>query len=223
MADSSPKPQTGIDRIGGLSKALEFAYKSEIDGDYVEFGVWKGVSLLRAMQLNQRWQQRTGRRHIEFFVGFDSFEGLPTLQRADELTGYKVFYEGQFSDTSLEGVSATLVDNGFPADSFALVPGFYEESLTDPAKVGKFSERPAAVVHIDCDLYSSALDCLDYAGNVLQDGAVLLFDDWYCYRGRPDKGVNKALKDWLEVNRGFAVSEYFSYSWAGKAFIVHKD
>ena len=81
----------GIDRSGALNKALEFIFKSEIDGDYLEFGVFQGVSLARAIRANQNWKKRTGRNHIQRFIGFDSFEGLPSFIDGDNLRGYEVF------------------------------------------------------------------------------------------------------------------------------------
>ena len=53
----------------------------------------------------------------------------------------------------------------------------------------------AAIVHLDCDLYISTkqvLDGLDRHG-VMQDGTVLMFDDWNCHRANPAFGQRGAL------------------------------
>jgi hypothetical protein len=83
-----------------------------------------------------------------------------------------------------------------------------------------FSDSLVSIAHIDCDLYSSALDCLNFLDGRLADGAILLFDDWFCFRGHRDHGVRAALEVW-SCGKKYDLIEYFSYSWAGKAFIVN--
>ncbi len=217
------KIQAGVNRMGGLSKAIEFAYKSEIDGEYWEFGVWKGTSLVRAIQINGMWQETTGRKNIQHFVGFDSFEGLPDLRSDDSLDEYGVFTKGQFGDTTIDGVAQLLTEGGADPAVYDLIPGFFEDSLHDPDRVGKLDGRRVAVAHIDCDLASSADTCLEFLTDRLADGAVLIFDDWYCYRGRRDKGVHKAFNDWLARHPEIYAQDYFQYSWAGRAFIITKE
>lgn len=211
---------TGIDRIGALDKAFEFIYKSETDGDYLEFGVYQGVSMARAMKANLAWQRRTRRNHVNRFFGFDSFQGLPSFTEQDRLEDYQVFHEGQFNDTSANLVREKLLVEGLSIDNLELVAGMFSETLNAGDITAKLGNSMVAIAHIDCDLYSSAMDCLGFLQNRLADGAVLLFDDWFCYRGRPDRGVHKAFVDWQSAS-GYMISEYFNYSWAGKAFIVN--
>jgi O-methyltransferase len=210
----------GIDRTGALNKAFEFVYKSETDGDYFEFGVFQGVSLARAIRADLSWKKKTGRAHVRRFVGFDSFEGLPSFVEDDNLKGYEVFQPGQFSDTSQERVLAELQREGMPTDSVTLIPGFYSQSLLSQETSARLQGVRVSIAHIDCDLYSSAKECLDFLTDRLADGAVILFDDWFCYRGRPDRGVHKAFDEWCQ-SAPCRVSDYFNYSWAGRAFIIN--
>ncbi|WP_417509059.1 TylF/MycF/NovP-related O-methyltransferase [Methylophaga sp.] len=212
----------GIDRLGALSKAFEFIYKSETNGEYFEFGVYQGVSLARAIKANVNWQNKTKRSHVNHFFGFDSFEGLPVFEKDDHLAGYGVFQEGQFNDTSVDLVREKITVEGLSLKNVALFPGLFSDSLSSSETLDKLGESVAAIAHIDCDLYSSAQDCLKFLDGRLVDGAVVLFDDWFCYRGRPDRGVNKAFADWLSGSR-YTATEYFNYSWAGKAFILNID
>lgn len=211
---------TGIDRIGALSKAFEFIYKSETNGAYFEFGVYQGVSLVRALKANTSWKKKTNRAHVNHFVGFDSFQGLPVFSEQDTLQEYHVFEEGQFSDTTVELVSQKISKEGFSLKEVQLVPGLFSETLNSPEILDSLEKSTVAIAHIDCDLYSSAMECLNFLENRLEDGAVILFDDWFCYRGRLDRGVHKAFEAWLKTS-GYISSEYFNYSWAGKAFIVN--
>ncbi|WP_020408818.1 TylF/MycF/NovP-related O-methyltransferase [Hahella ganghwensis] len=210
----------GIDRIGALNKAFEFIYKSETQGDYYEFGVYKGVSLARAMAANIKWKKKTTKSYVEKFFGFDSFSGLPEFTSGDHLSDYKVFQPGQFSETSVAVVLDHISEQGIQTDDLNLIPGFYSESLVSEKTINIVEDSLVAIAHIDCDLYSSALDCLQFLEGRLADGAVILFDDWFCYRGRPDQGVHKAFNEWCKSGL-YIVSDYFSYSWAGRAFIIN--
>jgi O-methyltransferase len=210
----------GIDRPGALDKAFEFIYKSETDGDYFEFGVFQGVSLARAVRSDLNWKKKTGCNHVRRFIGFDSFRGLPSFVEGDNLKGYEVFQPGQFSDTSQQKVRAELQREGMPMDNVTLIPGFYSQSLVSQETTARLHGARAAIAHIDCDLYSSAKECLDFLTGRLADGAVMLFDDWFCYRGRPDHGVHLAFDEWCQQSP-YWVSDYFNYSWAGRAFIIN--
>ena len=211
---------TGIDRIGALDRAFEFIYKSETIGDYYEFGVFQGVSIARALKSDMRWRKRTGRAYVDKFFGFDSFKGLPQFTAGDNLEGYGVFHPGQFGDTQPKKVLEKIASEGMPADRVTLIQGFFSETLGAETTHHLLSNSKVAIAHIDCDLYSSALECLDFLDGRLADGAVILFDDWFCYRGRPDRGVHKAFDEWC-AKRNYMVSDYFTYSWAGRAFMVN--
>jgi len=212
----------GINRVGALAKAFEFIYKSEIDGDYHEYGVYQGVSIARALRENLSWQRKSNRNHVKNFFGFDSFQGLPIFTENDRLADYKIFHEGQFSDTSTDIVRKKILEEGLSVDNVELIEGMFSKTLSDSNVITKIGDSRVAIAHIDCDLYSSAMDCLKFLDGRLADGAVLLFDDWYCYRGRPDCGVNKAFVEWQDGQR-YHVSDYFNYSWAGRAFIVNSQ
>ncbi len=210
----------GIDRIGALVKAFEFIYKSETDGDYHEFGVFQGVSIARAIKANVDWQKKTKRNHVNRYFGFDSFEGLPVFDEKDQLSGYNVFHEGQFNNTSIDIVHEKIISEGQSLENVNLIQGLFSDSLSSSNTINKLGESKVAIAHIDCDLYSSAQDCLKFLNGRLADGAIILFDDWFCYLGRPDRGVNKAFTDWIQESN-YTMTEYFNYSWAGKAFILN--
>jgi len=176
--------------------------------------------MARAIRADQNWKKKTGRDHIRRFIGFDSFEGLPSFVDGDNLKGYEVFQPGQFSDTSQEKVLAELQREGMPIDSVTLIPGFYSQSLLSQETTSLLHGARAAIAHIDYDLYSSAKKCLNFMTGRLSDGAVMLFDDWFCYCGRPDRGVHKAFDEWCQ-QAPYWVSDYFNYSWAGRAFIIN--
>ena len=91
-------------------------------------------------------------------IGFDSFAGLPEFWRPD-------FDAGRFACPVpvLPGVE--------------LVVGLFEDTLPS------FTVPPLALVHIDCDLYSSTVTVLDHIGPHLRPGCVVVFDEFHGYDG----------------------------------------
>jgi hypothetical protein len=128
--------------------------KCAVEGLMLEFGVYKGKSLEMIAGLSGREVH-----------GFDSFEGLPEdwtyLQK-----------KGRFS---LKG-DLPQFDN----PKIRLHKGLFEESL--PPFLAEHAE-PARFVHIDCDLYSSALTVLKLLTPRLVAGTIIVFDEYLNYPG----------------------------------------
>lgn len=122
--------------------------------DYLEFGVYEGASLCIWCSLNKNASSR--------FFGFDSFEGLPE----DWHSGKR---KGAFSTG---GEPPEVAD---PRVRF--VVGWFQRCL--PGFIATYSCQNQMVVHIDCDLYSSALYCLTSLDQLIAPGTLILFDDFY--------------------------------------------
>jgi hypothetical protein len=105
-----------------------------------------------------------------------------------------------------------------PPERVAIIRGYFENTLEQ-----YLPNEKAAILHIDCDLHASTMTVLEKAleKNVLQDGTLLLFDDFNCGRGNPMLGERKALADFLACQKTFSCSRFFNYGWNGGAFIVH--
>jgi len=81
---------------------------------------------------------------------------------------------------------------GVPASAFNVVLGLFDESLTN-----KIPIEQAAIVWIDCDLYSSTVPVLKFIKPLLQDGSLVLFDD---FGGTADESERRALREFLSDN-----------------------
>jgi len=121
--------------------------------DYLEFGVHEGHSILYFAQQNKSADSR--------FFGFDCFSGLPEDWNAD-------FARGRF-DTG--GRTPETTD---PRVEF--IAGMFQDTL--PKFLANFRTDKQIVVHIDCDLYSSALYCLTKLDAILPKGSILIFDEF---------------------------------------------
>jgi hypothetical protein len=95
-------------------------------------------------------------------AGFDSFKGLPESWR----TGFE---RGRFAQ-ALPSVPANVT----------LHAGWFTETLPP---VASKSREAAALLHIDCDLYSSTAFVLDSLGDRIRAGTVIVFDEYFNYPG----------------------------------------
>lgn len=66
----------------------------------------------------------------------------------------------------------------------------------------------AAIVNIDCDLYESARVVLRFIESLLTEGTVLIFDDWYTFRGNPNLGEQRAFREWTATLTDWIFTEY---------------
>ena len=209
----SPKNKTQ-ERTDFLKKIMNFVHECKFTsgGDYLEFGVFKGSNFAEAYRI-AKVKKLTGMR----FFAFDSFEGLP--EGSEKESGQ--FAKGEYS-ASLEHFNANLQRSGVDLKGVQAVKGWFKDTLTAETKK-KLGLKAAAVVWIDSDLYESAVPVLDFITDLVADGTILVFDDWFFFRGNPNKGEQRAFREWLAKNPQFRASEFQKYFWHGNSFIIHKD
>ncbi len=197
------------EKRGMLYKAFLFALINKVPGDYLEFGVYRGDSFLMAHRMKRRFRLEQMK-----LWGFDSFEGLPEIDDAKD----NAWREGQYA-CSIEELRRILASNGVRQHEYELVPGYYHRSLNEAAHK-KLRGRQAAVVYIDCDLYSSTVLALDFVKPYLGNGTIVCFDDFYHYRGAPDQGEQRALSEFLQHNNGYTFVPWTDFAPVGKSFIA---
>ena len=96
-----------------ISKVAQFVACEMIEGDYLEFGVYQGISFINAYRhFNEQYEARIAQdaggtmepeakehRHKAWskmrFFAFDSFQGLPALSTED--SGSHDFQQGQYA------------------------------------------------------------------------------------------------------------------------------
>lgn len=106
-------------------------------------------------------------------VGFDSFEGLPEHWR--------------------DGFGAGMFRTAPPVVPGAeLVVGLFDLTLPEwpvPDDI--------ALVHVDCDLYSSTRTVLEHIGPHLKPGCLIAFDEFHGYDGAEDH-EERAWREWAD-------------------------
>jgi len=56
---------------------------------------------------------------------------------------------------------------------------FYKGLFTETIPTYKQIAEPFALLHVDCDLYSSTIDVLYGLKDYIMPGTVIVFDEWY--------------------------------------------
>jgi hypothetical protein len=160
--------------FGDRAEMYRAVHESSIRGDavdYLEFGVYQGDSMRQWVSLNEHKDSR--------FFGFDSFEGLPEDWRAGQGKGH----------FDVRGVMPQIDD---PRVKF--VKGWFDNTI--PPFARDFSTKNRLLLHVDCDLYGSAMLALVHFAPFMSAGTLLIFDEFY-----DRENEFKAFMDWQRIYR----------------------
>ena len=161
-----------------LSTEKFFRYlisKTKKDGSFLEFGVWKGRSIIITSKLIGG-----ERGTLKIVHGFDSFEGLP-----EDWLWWDV--KGKFN---LHGKLPEVPKN------VKLHKGWFHETLP---KFLVENHESVAFLHIDSDLYSSAKTVLNLLRERIVVNTIIVFDDYFNYPNW-QKGEFKAFQEFVKEN-----------------------
>ena len=214
ILDYQPK---SIERKEILRRIMNYVSACRIEGDYLEFGVYKGSTFIEAYKMAKAKKLRS----MKFFA-FDSFEGLPEISKEENIpVSFEQFRKGQYS-FSLENFRKNLERADVSMADVKIVPGWFDKVLNEDTK-NKIGLGPIAVAWVDGDLYESAVSVLDFIRDHIVDGTILVFDNWFFFRGSPFRGEQLAFREWLRRNPDLSFSEFHKYFWHGNSFIIHKN
>jgi hypothetical protein len=201
--------------------AVEYINYEAVPGDIVEFGVYTGISLALLAKSYSFDSKGMSRR----VAGFDAFNGLPDSREPHA--------RWKAGDCSSSHGWHPLLSEGDPVTSQVTLDLFAACGLPAPIlHIGPFeqtlshaipAEHPQiALAHFDCDLYESTHVALENIAPALQDGTVLLFDDWFHYKGHPGKGEARAFGEFLAAHPEWGAVQYRTYATFCNAFILHR-
>ena len=149
-----------------------------VDGDFIECGVGLGGMSVFLGQYAEQFDRK--------IYSLDSFEGLPA---PDPLNDNPYFLENdyrgsQFGPALVERVRQTVADAGY-GNRTTVIPGYFDETLQQLPADAKFS-----FVHIDVDLYVSALQPLEALFPRLASGGMLVVDDFFHHAQGPARAAS---------------------------------
>jgi len=193
---------------------MDYVRSNRLEGDYLEFGVYRAGTLIPAYHFSRAMGKNLDKMR---FYGFDSFEGLPSITGKDKIE-FEHFSEGSYTGIMSDVVSL-LKESKVKAERVDLIKGWYDKVLTKVLKK-KLKIKKAAVVWIDCDLYESSVPVMNFITDYMQDGTIIVFDDYYCFRGNPEQGEQKAFSEWLKKNPKILAIPFRKSYWGGQAFLI---
>lgn len=213
MGSEWPSLRSSTGRVDIHTLDSFFVRESRIKGAYFEFGVGSGRSGISAIRANRRDNPES----VGPFLLFDSFEGLPELQGPD--VGSTQFNRGDFAYSVDEVLRQLQAHQVYDEHTVHLIPGWFEKTLPRFPAV-ELGVTRAAIVHVDVDLYESCALVLAFITPFLQEGTIVLYDDWNAFCASDARGERAATADWLRRTPAWQLQEYASCGWHGRAFVV---
>jgi hypothetical protein len=140
-----------------------------LKGDIAECGVFQGATLVPVTYMMDIYEDS---RQI---YGFDSFEGFGSavdIESEKDTTGHIDLETEMFQQSSVSLIKEKLKLTRTNTKNLHLVKGYFENTLPE------FSGHTYSFVHLDCDLASSYLTCLDFFYPRMNKGGYILFDEY---------------------------------------------
>lgn len=171
-----------------LSRAVSYVIKNTIPGDFVECGVYKGVSAVCII----RTLQELGVSDRDIWL-YDTYEGMPKPESIDIFyaesgkgRGIKYWEEHKRNDGSggsdwvycpLDDVKKYVLKTGYPENRIHFIKGMVEDTIP------KYIPKEISILRLDTDFYKSTKHELNHLFPLLVKYGVLIIDDYGAYRG----------------------------------------
>lgn len=181
-----------------LYKAVEYVVKNNIEGGFVECGVWKGGSSMLAALSFIQFNDKSRDIYL-----YDTFAGMSKPTEKDEVIGAKVdsgftrvkwekmekSNHNEWTYAPLEEVRKNIESTGYPTNKISYIKGKVEDTIpnTLPPRI--------AVLRLDTDWYESTKHELEHLFPLLVPGGVLILDDYGHWAG-----AQKAVDEYIEEN-----------------------
>jgi hypothetical protein len=194
---SSSITMTSFESLATLALACKYIVKSEIPGDFVEAGVWRGGSSIVAKCF------LTG---VRTFYLYDTYKGMttPTVHdyRVGERTNTRTFnhWQKHKRSTHNEWVFADLEEVKSNFRNFKLLDEsckFIEGNVLDTLKTDNVPQN-ISLLRLDTDFYDSTLCELQVLWPRLVKGGILILDDY----GHWD-GARRAVDEYFHEEEDF--------------------
>ncbi len=209
-----------------LFEQAVYCEKQNINGDFVECGVWKGgaVGMMAAANL----QNSSTRRHLHLFDSFEDIcepdpelDGEKALQDVKRL-GNKKKSEIEGKLEPIEGFYDSMGGNGTIEECHELLSKKlgYDESFIhyhkgwfqNTLEQGKKEIEEIAILRLDGDWYESIKICLDILYDKVVTGGVIVIDDYGYY-----EGCTRAVDEFLAEHK---IKTFLSYSNYGCRYFI---
>ena len=146
-----------------------------IPGEVLEFGVYKGASLIRFSTFREMLESQYSRK----VIGFDSFGEFPLTQSTEDNEFIEKFINAGGNGISKEELEYALKEKGI--FNFELVAGDILKTL--PEYLEKNPELRISLLHIDVDVYEVTKEILELLFDRVEKDGVIILDDYNSVSG----------------------------------------
>jgi len=168
--------------------SVKYLCAKGLDGDIVEFGVWKGGALeLVAYALNEY-------KGTNKIVGFDTFEGHPKPE-ANEIDIWGNNMQAKFQEVEKSGEKWAFADYDDVNtrlrkinSNVELIKGIVDQNI-DASKINRI-----AILRLDMDWYQPTKTALNKFYDKIQKGGILIIDD-YGHHSGAKKATDEFIKE----------------------------
>lgn len=217
------------DRSGGLYRAWGYIFSNHIEGDYVEFGVYKGESAVSAIESysefynwlqlqqhdNENWRRELSKssplNKKPFFHLLDTFEGMPKNNE------HPIIFKQNSFLSDFEKVKKKISFKNNLNIIINFYKGTFKEKTLELQK--SLKNKKIAILNIDCDLMESTVDALNAVKSNIDIGTIILFDDYNQFKAHNEEGQRKAFR-FFQNNSKFIFEKFYSYGFVGQSFLV---
>lgn len=187
-----PYTMTSIERCYGLYSAVNYIVNNNIQGNFVECGVWRGGSsmvILKTLMLH-------GVRDRKLYM-YDTYEGMSAPTQLDGREANKEWKAAVVSDetnswclSKIDEVRQNMQSTGYDASLIELIKGKVEDTIP-----GVLPEK-IALLRLDTDWYESTKHELLHLFPLLVQNGVLVIDDYGHW-----EGAKKAVDEYFAGNK----------------------
>lgn len=178
-------------RFSKILTHLEFFKQtSNVRGEIVEFGIFKGNSFFRWIKFRDLLEQTNSRK----IIGFDIFGDFPEANFEGDKHKRDTFVAetNGGKSISLEEINELLNQQGLNKN-IDIIKG--DILVTLDVYLDKNPHLKISLLHIDVDLYEPTKHILEKLFDKVTKGGIIIFDDYGAFAG-----TNKAIDDFFKNN-----------------------
>jgi hypothetical protein len=180
-------------RVQAVIEAVRYIIRNEIDGAFMECGVYMGGSMMAVAMTLLKLQVNNRELYL-----FDTFEGMPKPETVDVnfqgrpaldyfLTQRIDDESSRWANAPLEVVREAMSLTGYPAANIHFVKGLVEDTV--PAS----APESIALLRLDTDWYKSTKHELDHLFPRVSSAGAVIIDDY-----GELMGAKKAVDEYFE-------------------------
>ena len=156
----------GLRRLNNLQYCIEQVISQNVPGDLIECGAWRGGACIFMRAVLKTYGDASRKVWVA-----DSFEGLPKPDKEKRPDDAQLWQGGELAVT-LDQVKKNFTRYGLLDDQVCFLKGFFIDTLPDaPIK-------QLAVLRLDCDMYDSVTQSLEYLYGKVAIGGFVIIDDY---------------------------------------------